>query len=341
MPLINKLRIGKFRIGSVALLLLLCNLAYAEAPATPATSLLDGFRLGGYGSAGIAVPRTAETTAAINEISLILTWESESRFRFFSELELEKPLTWDDDNKLHSKQSNIDLERFYLDYNLSDNINLRGGRFLTPTGRWNQLHASPLVWTSSRPMATSRLFPTAINGVMSYGAIPLNTSALEYSVYIETLKDQDISHGELNFKNTKGARIAFGQQANIGINIMSFEEKNTTSTRYHMLGLDFITHYRDIEILGEAFQRWDTHNSNSGYGAYLQTAIPLPVGTNWYGITRIETFQRPDEGHQQRWLLGATWRVKPTQLLKLEFTGGSGDQPESPRGFLASFAVLF
>ncbi len=336
MPLINK-----FRISSVAVLLLLCKVAYAEEPSAPQKGVMDSFRLGGYTSAGITVPRASEASAAINEISLILTWENESRFKFFGELELEKPLTWDDDNKFHSKQSNIDLERFYLDYNLSDNINLRGGRFLTPTGRWNQLHASPLVWTSSRPIATSRLFPTAINGIMSFGAIPLNTSALEYSVFIETLKDQDLNSDELNFKNTKGARIAFGQQANIGINVMSFDEKNTVNARYHMLGLDFLTHYRDIEILGEAFQRWDKHNNSSGYGAYLQTAIPLPVGTNWYGIARVETFQRPDEGHQQRWLLGATWRVKPTQLLKLEFTGGSGDQPESPRGFLASFAVLF
>jgi len=336
MPLINK-----FRISSVAVLLLLCKVAYAEQPPTSQKGVMDGFRLAGYSSAGITVPRESEASATINEISLILTWENESRFKFFGELELEKPLTWDDDNKFHSKQSNIDLERFYLDYNLSDNINLRGGRFLTPTGRWNQLHASPLVWTSSRPIATSRLFPTAINGVMTFGAISLDKSALEYSVFIETLKDQDISQDELKFKNTKGARIAFGQQANIGVNLMSFEEKNTTSTRYHMLGLDFLTHYRDIEILGEAFQRWDAHNNSSGYGAYLQTAIPLPIGTNWYGITRVETYQRPDEGHQQRWLLGATWRVKPTQLLKLEFTGGSGDQPESPRGFLASFAVLF
>jgi len=336
MPLINKIC-----IGSVALLLLLCKAAYADAPAAPAPSLLDGFSLGGYSSAGIAVPRSAEATAAINEISLILTWENESRFKFFSEVELEHPLSWDDDNKFHTKQSNIDLERFYLDYNLSDNTNLRGGRFLTPTGRWNQLHASPLVWTSSRPVATSRLFPTAINGIMSFGAIPLNTSALEYSVYIETLKDQDLSSDEINFNNTKGARIAFGQQANIGVNLMSFDEKNSVSARYHLLGLDFLTHYRDIEILGEAFQRWDKHNNRSGYGAYVQTAIPLPIGTNWYGITRIETFQRPDEGHQQRWLVGATWRIKPARLLKLEFTGGSADQPESPRGFLASFAVLF
>jgi hypothetical protein len=51
--------------------------------------------------------------------------------------------------------------------------------------------------------------------------------------------------------------------------------------------------------------------------------------------------QRPNEGSTERWLTGATWRIKPTQLLKLEFTGGSGDQPEAPRGFIASYALFF
>lgn len=333
--------IHKFCIGSVALLMLLCKAAYAEDATPSAKGFMDGFRLGGYTSAGINVPRESETTAAINEISLILTWENESRFKFFSELELESPLSWDDANKFNTKQSYIDLERFYLDYNLSDKINLRGGRFLTPTGRWNQLHASPLVWTSSRPVATSRLFPMATNGLMAFGAVPLENSAIEYSLYVETLKNMDEDDDDLRFRNTTGARLAFGQQANIGLNLMSFDERTLFNTRYHLVGLDFITHYRGIEFLGEAFQRWGSHANTDSYGAYLQTAIPLPVGNNWFGIIRIETFHRPDEEHQQRWLMGATWRMKPTQLLKLEFTGGSADQPESPRGFLASFAVLF
>ncbi|MDX9951568.1 MAG: hypothetical protein RBS75_05685, partial [Methylophilaceae bacterium] len=54
----------------------------------------DGFKLGGYGSAGIIVPRHEKTEVGINELSLIVTWEGDSRFKFFSELELEHPVTW-------------------------------------------------------------------------------------------------------------------------------------------------------------------------------------------------------------------------------------------------------
>jgi hypothetical protein len=49
--------INKFCIGSVALLLLLCKTAYAEDAPRPEKGFMDGFRLGGYTSAGITIPR--------------------------------------------------------------------------------------------------------------------------------------------------------------------------------------------------------------------------------------------------------------------------------------------
>ncbi|PKO42928.1 MAG: hypothetical protein CVU29_11425 [Betaproteobacteria bacterium HGW-Betaproteobacteria-22] len=334
-----------FCLSSVALLLLLCNTASADDATGGPSSFAEHFKLGGYASAGITAPRDAEAEIALHEISLILTWQNESRFKFFAELELETPLVWDDDNDLHTKKSFLDLERLYLDYNLSEEINLRAGRFLTPTGRWNQLHAAPLVWTSSRPLATSRLFPIAANGLMAFGAVPVQDSALEYALFWEALKDQVHDDHEIKFDNVKGARLSFGQTANFGLSFMSFNEKGISSPNYRLLGLDFITHYQGIELTGEAFQRWESHNQDGGSGAYLQTAIPLSFATNWSAIARVETLHRPDEGHDQRWLVGTTWRIKPNQLLKLELTGGSNNHSEnlaeSPRGFAASFAVLF
>ncbi|HYN54590.1 MAG TPA: hypothetical protein VES38_07795 [Methylotenera sp.] len=332
-------------IGSVALLLMLCKAAHADEVANASDE--NGFSLGGYSSAGITLPRDGDAKAAINEISLILRWENDSRFKFFSEIELEDPLTWDEQNKLNTKESFVNIERLYLDYNYSEKTNFRAGRFLTPAGRWNLLHAAPLVWTSTRPLATSRLFPITTNGVMAFGAVPLKDSAFEYTIFVEALKDQIDDDDEIKFKHVKGARFTFGQDLNFGLNLLSFTEKTASNPSYRMLGFDFLTHYQDIEFLGEGFQRWDSDNKDGGSGAYLQTAIPLSRLNNWsslrnwYGIARLEIFDRPDERRQERWLLGATWRIKPTQLLKLEFTGGSGDQPESPRGFLGSFAVLF
>lgn len=327
-------------LTSLASLLMLCKPAFADDQ----PNWLDGLNVGGYASAGLTLPRDESASAALNEVSLLVTWNGDSRWRFFGELELEEPLTWNDDEQFRTNNSSLDLERFYIDYNWSERVNIRAGRFLTPNSRWNLLHAAPLVWTSTRPLATSRLFPTGTNGAMVFGAIPFLDGAFEYKLFAELLEDQEIENNELEFEHVKGARFSYKNQSDVGVSVLSFSEKGINSDfDYHMLGLDFVTHIKNIEISGEAFQRYDTRNKDGGSGAYLQSAVPLThLGLNdWYWITRLETFQRPDEGSSERWLVGATLRVKPTQLLKFEFTGGSGEQPDSPRGFLTSFALFF
>ena len=323
---------------SVASILCVCKPVLADNKG----SWLDGFNVGGYSSAGLTLERDQEARAALNEVSLLVTWNGDSRLSFFGEFELENPLSWNDDKQFDSTKSRIDIERFYIDYNISEKVNFRAGRFLTPNSRWNLLHAPPLVWTSTRPLATTRLFQQGTNGAMIFGAIPFIEGAFEYKVFAELLEDQEQDEDELKFEHVRGARLSYKKQSDIGISFLSFREKGINNS-YRMLGLDFVTNLSTIEISGEAFQRLDTRNKDGGSGAYLQSAVPLnTIGLNdWYWITRLETLKRPREGSSERWLIGATWRVKPQQLLKFEFTGGSSDQPESPRGFLTSFALFF
>ncbi|HSF72066.1 MAG TPA: hypothetical protein VLA25_07225, partial [Methylotenera sp.] len=70
---------------SLVCMLVLCKQALADEP----SNFWDGFNLGGYSSGGITLPREDDAEAAINEISLLLTWNGDSRWSFFSELELE------------------------------------------------------------------------------------------------------------------------------------------------------------------------------------------------------------------------------------------------------------
>lgn len=304
---------------------------------------LDGFGFGGYASAGIVLHRDKQAEAAINQISLLTTWTNDSRFSFFSELELERPLAWRDDQKFSRKEGLIDVERLYVDYNISEKINFRAGRFLTPNSRWNLLRAPPLVWTSSRPLVTTRLFPTRTDGLMIHGAVPLNEGAFEYKLFTELLENQDQTNDDLRFEHVRGARFSLKNKSDIGISLLSFRELGLNAASYRMVGIDLVTHIKDVEFSTEAFQRFDSKNKNGGSGAYFQTAVPLNrLGLqDWFWITRLETFNRPNEGVYERWLLGATWRVKPTQLLKFEFAGGDGSMAEAPRGFTASFALFF
>ncbi len=323
---------------SVAAGFCLCNPASAASLEQNAGEQ-DGFKFGGYSSASLIVPNGGNKELSLDEISLITRWEGNSRFRFFSELEIERPLVWREGQDFSRADNKIDVERFYIDYNLSEKINLRGGRFLTPAGRWNLIHAAPLVWTTLRPLATSRLFPTSVNGAMLYGATPVYNRAFEYSLFMEGLQDQESDRDEIAFKDVKGARFNFTGKTNWGMSVLEFTEDIPGTPKFRMYGLDFMTKHEGWEFSGEAFKRYTTNNGDGGSGGYLQAVAPL--AGKWFAVARLENFKRPLDGSSERWVLGTAWRMKPTQVLKMEVVGGDEDQPGSPKGFLASFAILF
>lgn len=316
-----------------------------EAP----TDFWQGFRLGGYSSVDLRIPRTETTQLRLNEISMILTWDQNTRFKFFGELELEDPIRYQRRPGWTDQGSYLDLERLYLDYNINEQSNLRSGRFLTPIGRWNQLHAAPLVWTASRPLVTKTLFPYATNGAMLFGTVGFNERSLEYQVYAEALKDQHKDNDETIYREMRGARITLnnllhfsGENAGlnaIGLNIASYQEDRPNAPQFRLYGLDFLLAFDRWELLGEAYTRQTPQGKDAGHGAYLQSAYMM--ADDWYWITRLETLNVPNNADADRWVLGVTKRVKPNQLLKLEFIGGSDAYEEVPRGFTASFAVMF
>lgn len=330
---------------SVISLCMLCKSVVAEED----DSFWRGFHVGGYTSIDARLPRTEAAQLNLNEVSMIVTWDQGTRVKFFSELELENPLSYDHHDGVHTKQSYVDLERFYFDYNLNEKANVRLGRFLTPAGRWNQLHAPPLVWTASRPLVTSRLFPSSINGAMLFGSLPISHMDMEYQVYAEALKDQHQDGNEIIHREVKGARLAFnnilglsGNNAGLntlGLNVMSYQKDIHGSPTYHLYGLDFLLEFNRWEFSGEVYERKTTGGDDGGSGAYLQSAYSL--GSEWYWITRLETLHEVDSKNADRWVLGVTKRVKPNQLLKFEFIGGSGEYEDVPRGFVTSFAVMF
>ncbi len=303
------------------------------------TEYLDGFSVGGYGAAKVNLHPEGDADAAIHEFSLFLGWEGDSRWRFFSELELEKPLYWQSGSGFTVTDSKLNLERLYLDYNVSEALNLRVGRFFNPVGRWNLIHADPLVWTTTRPLATTRLSPQSTNGFMAFGSKSINSQTIDYSIYVEALKNEEKDRNIGEAEGTKGIHLALSGDKNFGISLLEFNEHTPADTNYRMLGLDFQTKIKGWELSSEAFQRYRTNGSNGGSGGYVQAVAP--IASNWFAVTRLDTIQIPKEDNTTRWLIGAAWKKTPNQILKIEYVGGTKELPESPKGLIASFAILF
>lgn len=322
---------------SVVAAILACNPAAAEETPPGEEKNLS---IGGYSSAGFQIHPGGEAEASLHEVSLIFNWDAGGRLRLFSEMEVEKPLTWEEGDGIDTDDAHFDVERLYADYSLTGKLNVRAGRFLTPVGRWNLIHAAPLVWTTLRPAATEVLFPLAINGVMLHGTAPWGTAAIEYSAFVEAVRDQDRDPGEIPYEKMRGVRLAYTGIAEAGVTLTEFEDDGPGNPRrYRMLGLDFFKAVQGWEFSGEVYGRFERGDDDYSGGGYLQAVAPL--GNRWFAIGRLENLHQPDEGGTGRWLVGAAWRWKNDQVFKVEYVGGREEHPDMPRGFVASYAILF
>ena len=90
------------------------------------------------------------------------------------------------ESRVESDKLGLNIERAYVDLNISDPFHLRFGKFITPAGVWNVDHGSPVVLTVRQPFQTTitPIFPESQTGVMGFGSMPMGDHDLIYSGYI-------------------------------------------------------------------------------------------------------------------------------------------------------------
>lgn len=309
-----------------------------------------GFNLGGYASGGFSNDHGEDWALGMNDLSLFVRWEGEGKLRFFSEFDLEEPVTLQEGHGLTTRNAYLALERLYMDYLYSDKLNLRGGKFLTPIGRWNLLHAAPLVWTTTRPLITEYVFPTNATGAMAYGTLPLSNSEIDYSVYTAIGNDWRPDPKLDPFNEAKGLHFSFplGRAGQLGVSYANFEQKSSVGEHKNLVGLDYYWERNRYEIMSEAVYRSsDEGASQDVKGLYIQGAIPL--SERLHGIVRYELYDQAGTAPTiNLWLAGLALRVAPSVLLKAEYSHANHNTVQStsgidqvPDGFFTSFAIMF
>ncbi len=301
-----------------------------------------GLSLGGYATASLAKLRDAPSRVALDNLSLFVWWQNDGRWKFFSELDYENALASNAAGQ-DGEDHYLALERFYLDYALSDTTTLRAGKFLTPIGRWNQIHATPLVWTTSRPLVTVRTFPTNATGLMLNGTLPGVASGLDYSLYAS--KDSEIRPNPAldPFNEALGAHLNLGlsDSSQLGLSYAAFEQDRTPDERKQLIGADFRWARKRWEFSAEGVYRYsDQGSARDEKGAFAQLVAPL--SDRLYGVARYELFRRAGESVTTRLgVAGLNYRVTPAIMLKAEWVDARGNRVDAPEGFLSSLSVLF
>lgn len=292
----------------------------------------------------------------LHDLSLFISKTLPRRWQFFSEVELGDALQLSADG-LSGGDSEVDLERLYADYRATPALTVRFGKYLTPVGRWNQIHADPLVWTPDRPLTSAAPFARHAAGAMVYGDVPLGSQSLDYSLYLDdsdlidplqkrelAFEDSTVASPPRNaFKRAAGARLAWHFDADAAALGISYLRMQMTDLREHkeLFGADAIWTVRRMEFSGE----WVYRNSlgpseGHEHGWFVQAVLPLPA--RFYFIARHERYHAaalPPTATLDN--LGLTWRPRPAISVKLEHRAGRHNQLMAPSGWLGSLAVLF
>lgn len=305
----------------------------------------SGFTLGGYAEASWRDVDDGEHPAlSFDALSAMLWWDNGGPLHFFSETELDDALVLQEGGSSATGEARVVSERLYVDWTLRDAFNVRAGKFLTPIGRWNVIHAAPLTWTTSRPLITEATFPTNATGVMVYGTLPGLPDGIEYSVYGSGGKELFRDHHLDTFSEAVGARLAATvlPHTQIGISYATYEQESDEDIHKHLAGIDFEWRYRRFDVSGEFARRTldDQGDRDREDGLYVQLVAPLAGA--WYGVARYERFNPETPGGDLNlYLGGVAWRPLTPVVVKLEYSHATTHNPDIADGLRASAAVLF
>lgn len=309
--------------------------------------------LAGYTSLRVRGLEGRDTRFDLHDLALFLIWQPASRWTLFSEIEGEEVVTVDG-RGLNNGDTELVVERAYVDFAAAPDFNLRAGRFLTPFGRWNLVHADPLVWTVTRPLVTTVPVPDHATGVMAWGTLPLARGNLEYSAFLDGSRSLDPVHGEAEFEEVHLPGIAndfdyaaggqlryhfLDEAAQLGVSYAAFDIDHGRG-HHHAFGVDGLYRWRRWEVSGEAMYRFNSAaRTRDDWGAFGQLVMPL-VGS-LYGVGRLEYYASGVLGEDAgRGSLGLALRPVPPLTFKVEYHQGSNGRV-LPDGWEVSCGVLF
>ncbi|MFQ5963367.1 MAG: hypothetical protein ACE5KZ_03690 [Candidatus Scalinduaceae bacterium] len=108
------------------------------------------------------------------------------RIKFATEIEIEHGGP-DSPGGVIERSGEIKIEFATIDFLITDWLNYRGGIILSPLGKLNLVHDSPLLDLTERPMVSRRIIPTTLSeaGMGFFGTLyPTEVSKLDYELYV-------------------------------------------------------------------------------------------------------------------------------------------------------------
>lgn len=340
----------------------------------------SGFTLGGYATLQYVNAQGDREQLKSGHASAFVWWEGLDRAKVFAEIDVVNAVARDRHDAAYDDTRRVSLERLYADYAFSDAFTLRGGKFLTPIGRWNLIHAEPLVWTTSGPLITQQVFPRNVTGASASGQLHgvLMGASLGYVVFASNGSEWRADRWQDPFSRVRGLRLttSLPGEVQLGLSVANYELDSWRGDSRRLRGLDLSWQHNRWELSAEWLR---TNPSQGGYrpaptdspGPWPQThpygARPVdgggplvpgkpgarrtqggfvqgvaPLAGAWFLVLRGEWLDSPQSAAtQRRTLAGLTWRPNAGVALKFEWLQDEGRLQGSTRSLASSLSVLF
>jgi hypothetical protein len=336
-------------------------------PDSPPTGirLAPGVTFSGYGTLQLLVPDRRSRSQSdsddgddesqfsrrarldLSHLSGIVWWEPSPAWKVLGEVDLQDvvqvPGHVDDDNDGSDSSSFVALDRLYADYHVTDSLSVRGGKFLTPIGRWNQEHSDPLVWTVLRPLISQSAFPTSATGLMVFGSVPVDTRWIDYQIYAADGGEWRPDPHSHVFDRALGMRISTSLDRNLqfGFSLSRFDEEDYASTSFTLAGIDAAWSWHKVEFSGEAIIRHGSDGTTGNEDGWFGQAV-VPVFDRWWAVGRVEAYRRATDVSRSRTaLIGLVYKSSAHWVFKAEWVRASGSAEGLPSGLLSSVTLVY
>lgn len=130
-----------------------------------------GVTVGGYGEITYNQPEGNNGELDVQRLVLLFGYKFNDKVQFVTEIELE-----------HVEE--IFVEQAFLQYTISNNVNLRGGLMLVPMGIINEYHEPTTFNGVERPSVDASIVPTTWREIGIGVSGRLNNASLRYQAYI-------------------------------------------------------------------------------------------------------------------------------------------------------------
>ncbi len=272
--------------------------------------------------------------------------EIHPRLHFGSEIEFEHGGFVSGD-PTEGTDGEIKIEFATLDFSIYEWLNFRGGLILSPLGRFNLLHDSPMNELTDRPLVARNIIPTTLSevGVGFFGTMyPSEMSVLSYEIYAVNGFNQDLmTPSGTNLREGRGgagsdnnrakslvSRVAFSPLlgVEIGNSIHTGAYSDNSEDWLTLWALDGAFTRGSFEFLGEYAHAYVENGSNQ-HGVYgqigyrfLHGAFSALPGSFFTGLVRydwIDLTAGQIGANQDRLTVGLNFRPVQETVFKVDY----------------------